>query len=369
MRTHPLQVFRAAHPRRPLRRTSPARLPPVARIGAAVYTPGMASTLIAVITALLLGHLFPAGVRAMRHHAWFAAWVRWLDARFTDPHSVWHGRWGVLIAVLPPLALVAVVQVLLHTPLAGVLGLLFAVAVLVYAWGPRDLDQDVADVADADSVDARRAAAARLGIADGRSEGGPVIGAVFRSALRRWFGPLLWFLLLGAAGALLYRLLALAAEAVPRPRGGDADVHDAGVHGDASPVHDDGRDDVLTLPAATRDGARALLALLEWPVAQLMTFSLALVGNFDTVVGAWKDAGGAALHRGIAFLDAAARASVRSEIAEEAREWIDEGDSPGAAWARLGELPELRDAMSLVWRILLLWLAVLALFVIAGWVG
>jgi AmpE protein len=32
-------------------------------------------------------------------------------------------------------------------------------------------------------------------------------------------------------------------------------------------------------------------------------------------------------------------------------------------------LPELRDAMSLVWRILLLWLAVLALFVIGGWVA
>ena len=35
----------------------------------------------------------------------------------------------------------------------------------------------------------------------------------------------------------------------------------------------------------------------------------------------------------------------------------------------MSELPELRDAMSLVWRILLLWLTVLALFVIAGWVS
>ena len=35
----------------------------------------------------------------------------------------------------------------------------------------------------------------------------------------------------------------------------------------------------------------------------------------------------------------------------------------------IGELPELRDAMSLVWRCLLVWLAVLALFVIAGWVS
>ena len=33
------------------------------------------------------------------------------------------------------------------------------------------------------------------------------------------------------------------------------------------------------------------------------------------------------------------------------------------------ELPELRDAMSLVWRSLLVWLAVLALFVIAGLVS
>ena len=30
-------------------------------------------------------------------------------------------------------------------------------------------------------------------------------------------------------------------------------------------------------------------------------------------------------------------------------------------------LLELRDAMSLVWRVLLLWLGVLALFVLAGW--
>ena len=42
---------------------------------------------------------------------------------------------------------------------------------------------------------------------------------------------------------------------------------------------------------------------------------------------------------------------------------------PDAAVVQLGELPELRDAMSLAWRILLLWLALLALFVIAGWVA
>ncbi|MHB8912921.1 MAG: hypothetical protein ACYC42_09820, partial [Lysobacter sp.] len=145
-------------------------------------------------------------------------------------------------------------------------------------------------------------------------------------------------------GALLYRLAALSAE------------------GDAA----------RQLPSATADGARTVLALLDWPVAQLMTLALALVGNFDTVLGAWRDAGGAAFNLDNRFLAAAARASVRVELAEEAADHADEQAEhfgTGASPAVAAEMPELRDAMSLVWRSLLVWLAMLALFVIAGFVG
>ncbi len=65
------------------------------------------------------------------------------------------------------------------------------------------------------------------------------------------------------------------------------------------------------------------------------------------------------------ILDAAARASVNAELADQAQDYIADGLPP----PQLQDLPELRDAMSLVWRILLLWLALLALFVIAGWVS
>ena len=124
------------------------------------------------------------------------------------------------------------------------------------------------------------------------------------------------------------------------------------------------------MPPETRTGARRLLLLLDWPVAQLMTLALALVGDFDTVVGAWKDKGGASLRFDADFLAAAGRASVRTELADEAMDYADHGVvAPGVLVAVMGELPELRDAMSLVWRILLLWMVVLALFVIAGWVG
>ena len=53
-----------------------------------------------------------------------------------------------------------------------------------------------------------------------------------------------------------------------------------------------------------------------------------------------------------------------SELAEEIEDYRSEGLVPV-----MGELVELRDAMSLVWRMLLLWLALLALLVIAGWVS
>ena len=302
----------------------------------------MAATLIAVIFALALGHLAPGLASAVRRHGLYAHWLRWLGSVFPGPGGPWHGRAGVLVALLPPVLLVALLQYALHTPLLGILGLLFGLAVLFFAWGPRDLDADVAAVIDAEHADARREAIVRLGADPARGgEGGAMIDAVFSSALRRWFGVLFWFLLLGAAGALLYRLAALSAQGEARE----------------------------ALPPEAREGATRLHALLDWPVAQAMSLSLALVGNFDTVLAAWRDAGGASFRLDNAFLAAAGRASVRSEIAEETSELIEEGVAPGNAWAQLGELPELRDAMSLVWRVLLLWLAILALFVVAGWVS
>ena len=124
------------------------------------------------------------------------------------------------------------------------------------------------------------------------------------------------------------------------------------------------------LPADTVAGARGLLAVLDWPVAQLMTLSMALVGNFDAVFNAWKDGGGAAFALDGGFLAAAARACVRSELADDADDATESGvPAPKLPSATVPDLPELRDAMSLVWRILLVWLAVLALFVVAGWVS
>jgi AmpE protein len=292
----------------------------------------MSITLVAVVLALVLGHVAPTLVASLRQYAWYDAWLHWLGASVGD---LWRARYGIALALVPVLLVVALLQWLLDGPVYGLVGLVFDIVVLVYAWGARDLDVDVEAVIDAHDAPTRRAAIARLGLTGETAalDGPALVEAVFANALQRWFGVLFWFLLLGPVGAILYRLSAQSILA-------------------------------QDLPEQNRRGAQALKTALDWPVAQLLTLAMALVGNFDTVFSTWREAGGARFRLDTGFLAQAARASVRCELAEEAEEYAEEGMVQA-----MRELPELRDAMSLVWRILLLWLAVLAVFVIGGWVS
>lgn len=309
----------------------------------------MFSTLFSVVVALVLGHLAPSLAAAVRDDGWYRALLRWLDRRFRED-GFWRGPWGLLLALVPVALVVGCVQWLLDGAVFGLPALLFGVAVVFYAWGPRDLDADVAAAVEAADSAERAEALARLrpAAAASAADVGDEVGRVFVGALRRWFGVLFWFVVLGAVGALLYRLVVIAAEDEP----------------------------ALYLPEGTVSGARRLLVLLDWPVVQLMTLSLALVGNFDVVVSAWKSAGAADLGAGTHVLAAAGRASVRRELDEAAEEAAEEaalaGDGADASMASALDAPlaaAMRDAMSLVWRVLLAWLALLALFVVAGWVN
>ena len=297
----------------------------------------MFTTLVAVVAALVLGHVAPAPVASLRRFHWWARWLDWIGTHAGEG-GFWQGRSGLWLALLPPVLLVLLLQVLLHDRLWGLLGLLFGVVVLVCAWGPRDLDIDVETALDTSDPETRGARLAQLAPEPGvaMTEDSLLPGSLMRSALRRWFAPLFWFLLLGPVGAALYRLAERAALV-----------------------------EAARLPEENAAGARVLLQWLEWPVAQLMALALALAGNFDLVFRAWRSAGGDRWQVQSGFLEAAGRAAVRGELAEEAEDYLREGEPVPFA----GDLVELRDAMSLVWRMLLVWLAVLALLVIAGWVS
>jgi AmpE protein len=152
---------------------------------------------------------------------------------------------------------------------------------------------------------------------------------------------LFWFVVLGPVGALLYRLTQVGASRACTDR----------------------------LPLEHGASYARLKLILEWPAAQLMTLGLALAANFDAVFSAWRqwhaDRAQGWLVLDTGFLGAAARVSVACELAEERdQEYAVDAPPPPAP-----ALPALKDAMSLAWRVLLLWLAVLALFVLAGYVN
>ena len=303
----------------------------------------MAAALIAVVLALVLGHAAPQ-LAAVRDFGWFRRWLGWLSGQLGDAASA---PAAVLLSVGVPVAAMAVLQSAVDGAVYGLPGFLLALLVVFWCWGPRDLDLDVEAVLDAPDRERRDVAAAALlgaGASPGSSRPEPasLVEAVFRGGLERWFGVLLWFLLLGPAGALLYRLAQQAALPDAPLQGGHA-------------------------AAAAR-----LKQILDWPVAQLMTLSLALVANFDVVLAAWRDwhaqRGDHWWSLDSGFLGAVARASVECELVED--EAFGSAEEPMApADAPLPALLELRDAMSLVWRMLLLWLTVLALAVLAGFVG
>lgn len=294
----------------------------------------MFTTLVAVLVALALGHVAPVFVASARRFAGFRRWLAWLDAH---GGAAWRSPAGVALAVLPAMLLMGALAAAVHDTLLGLPSLLLGVVVLAWCWGPRDLDRDVEAVIDADEPALRQAALMHLQAGGGslREDVPSLVEATVFNALRRWFAVLLWFLLLGPAGALGYRLLALMAVSPMRAR----------------------------VPPDTLQAAQRALVWVEWPVAQLMALAMALVGNFDTAWKAWRHAHGERWMAGIEFLGAVARASVSAELREQAHDYTEAGLL--LVWQRM---PELRDAMSLVWRMLLVWLAVLALLVIGGWV-
>jgi AmpE protein len=289
----------------------------------------MAISLLVALIALGLLHVMPQLAR-WRGDGLFRRWV----TQLADT----SGSGRVVLALLLPTVLCALLWWLLgHTPLGGLLQLLFSLTVLLYCFGPREFEADLEAILGAPDGVSREAAAQTL--ADDGSPiawNAPALGvAIAYAALRRRFAVLLWFFLLGPAGALLYRLAQTLA-----------------------------RSDSLQLDSSSRSAARYVANALDWLPAQLLTFTLAFVGHWDAVIGAWRRWHSQAAPTSWyssepGFLGAAAQADVLIDI-EAGDGYAEEHSDP------LAELVRLRSALL---RALLAWLSVAALIVIGGWVS
>ena len=166
-------------------------------------------TIIAILLAFALCH-FVRELGRCRQNRWLHSWVELAnDALGKLPG--WSGVSGFLLIIAVPLVLLLLLNHLLIGLLGSTGGFLLALAVLIYSFGPRDLDTDVAAVVDQENDERRRELLEGL-----LGEPAPqdhdecralAVEAVFQQALRRWFGVIFWFAVLGIAGAFLYRVI------------------------------------------------------------------------------------------------------------------------------------------------------------------
>ncbi len=289
----------------------------------------MAVELVAVLIVLLVLRWWPGNIVGLRRFGWYRAWLGVLD--FAE------GGGRVALALVLPVVACALIAHFVQGWLYALAGLLFAVLVLFYTFGPRELDVDLDAVREEDDPAARVTAAEHLRSVPGGAprafESAELVEAAVTAALRRRFGVLFWFFLLGPAGALGYRLAWVTAA-------------------------DDG-----ALDPRTRHAARRFALALDWIPAHLMVLAMALVSDFDAVVGAWRAwharPGRAGLEFDPGFLVAVARSGVDADIRA--------GDEPGRS--SIDPMAALTDAQRLMLRVLVVWLAVVALIVLAGWVA
>lgn len=302
--------------------------------------------LLATLIALFAERLAP-GLAERRSLAWFDAYLTRLRGRLNVP------GWLALVILVAPWGLLAVVlQSLLHGVLWGLLELAFSVLVLFLALRPGSIDPAIDGYVEArekgeDGV-ARHHAERLLGGSAPQSveeEVRTVADTLLLEANERWVAPILWFVLLGPMGAIVYRLTV----EVER-------------HNDAG---------------ALCEAARLLRAALDWLPARLLAAMYILSGSFEEGLGAWRQndqVSVGAVHEGPMsratelehenrdLLLRVGRASLRTEDYSITTEISETGEIEADASI-------VRAARGLVLRSIIVIVAIIALLTLGDWIS
>ncbi len=300
-------------------------------------------TLISVLVALGLDRMLLAH-RDSPVSGWYGRIIDTVAARLP---SQWQGSGSALLIVAPPVIAIAVIQWLLWGWLYGLAGLAFGILVLLFALGPLDIAGLVDDYIDACASSDRERAfwyyerlTGEQPPEDSRDEGRHMVESVLYQGHDNLFATVFWFCVLGPAGAVLYRMIA---EGALRP----------------SPT-------LVARPALQRT-FRHLLGLLGWIPARLIAFGYAMTGSFEEALHRLREGAPPAedlLATNRNLLRRTGTAALRRDEEDALMEAGADGErrssEPG---------PAVEQARALAVRTAVFWLAVLALFTLAGWFG
>jgi membrane protein required for beta-lactamase induction len=161
-----------------------------------------------------------------------------------------------------------------------------------------------------------------------------VCSALLVNVNERLFAVVLWFVILGPMGALLYRLSWFYSQQSIHAKGG------------------------------FKASMSRLHTLLNWLPARLLPLGYAVAGSFDDALRGWKE-----VHaRGIEDMESLNRAIITHTgcSALHVDRYIQPTDKPG--FVEL-EVKAIQASHSLIMRAMLAWGIVIALLTLAGWAG
>ncbi|MFA4969990.1 MAG: CobD/CbiB family protein [Sulfuritalea sp.] len=309
-------------------------------------------TLISIVIALILEQVHALSVQHVVREP-LARMAAFLEDKFNDGGRS-HGAiaWGLGVAL--PAALLSIIYALLMV-FQPLLGFLLGIGVLYLTMGFRQFSHFFTGIHVAlrlGEVDQARELLAQWRRRSGdRLTASEIARLAIEQALlsshRHVFAPLLWFAVLGPAGALFYRLAHSFDELW-----GDRSELEFGQFGEF---------------------AHQAFAMIDWVPLRVTAAAFAVVGDFEDAVHCWRTQAVRWPEAGSGILLASGAGALGVRLGMPVHDVIqDTGDASDRPELGLGEDADpdfMQSTIGLVWRSLVLGLAVLALIWISSWVG
>jgi adenosylcobinamide-phosphate synthase len=303
---------------------------------------------LSLIAALLLEQMRPLPAHNPVHAA-FERYAVWIE-RQSNAGQYFHGVLAWALAAGSVTLLTVVLYHLLDS-VSALLAWAWNVAVLYVAMGFRRFSVHFGGILHALREGDLQGARGELGRWRERAADeltGPEVARVsiecaLVGAHRHLFGPIAWFLVLGPAGAVLYRASALLAERWGERR--HAEFGDFGAF-----------------------AARAFY-WVDWVPARLTAVSFAIVGNFEDAIYCWRTqalawatrAHGIILASGGGALGVRLGESLHQDGSLELRPELGLGDE--------ADVDYMQSATGLIWRALVLWVFLVFILTVARSLG
>lgn len=286
--------------------------------------------------AILVGvavELYVLQVQQLRQFGWFARWTDLLMRNLQRLPGM-DGRVGVLVIVLPLVFLVlyldyALAKAIEADTLFSIFGFLFYTAVLIYGLGPRDPIRAVDDYMNCVEHADLRTAQVRAEQVLGQVITEPV--AEYAARIKEMLlirvndnivGPIVWFVLIGPVGVVLFRLTCEL------------------------------KDRFSTLQGGLAFASQELYHIVAWLPARVCAVSYAFAGSFVDTVANWR-------HVSDLWMADSNTLLVRSGVGSV-------GDVNEQEDEELSALQSLANVLAMVKRSILILITLLAVMIIVG---